>query len=151
MRPYTGKSYKEKGNVREHRLICAAVLGKMLRRGIDIHHVYGTLVICESHAYHHFLHVRQRAFEATGDVSQRKCSICNTWDRIENLLRRGKRDFCHYACRVKYNKQYYSTHYVSKRAALSVAITCADSLEQIALLALTPDQERIGKDAGVLL
>ena len=134
MRPYAAKNYKEIGHKREHRLLAETALGKTVPEGADVHHFNGTmnggqLVICESHEYHHLLHVRQRAYTACGHPAWRKCTFCKQWDNPDAMISRKDRptQFIHRTCRDKKNKKYYDTHYLPKRAALAVCITCADT------------------------
>lgn len=82
-------------------------LGKPLPRGAVIHHVDGNglnnsndnLVVCENRSYHYLLHVRQRAYEATGDPAKRKCPYCKQYDAVENMVS-SQSVFVHTACRV---------------------------------------------------
>lgn len=79
--------------VPEHRLVAEKALGKILPDKAPIHHVDcdrsnntpSNLVICESQGYHNYLHMRQRAFQATGNVNHLKCQICKKYDSPDNL------------------------------------------------------------------
>ncbi len=67
-----------------HRLRAEKALGHPLPPGAEVHHPDrdrwnpdARLVICESSAYHHFLHLRMRVKAAGGDPNtQRICSLC---------------------------------------------------------------------------
>jgi len=79
-----------RGYVREHILIAEKVLGRLIPRGVLIHHANGTkdsgpLVICQDDAYHNLLHQRMRALEACGNVHWRKCVVCKEYDDPKNL------------------------------------------------------------------
>jgi hypothetical protein len=85
------------GKVLQHVAIAERVMGKPLPAQAEVHHVNGVrndnrnqnLVICEDHAYHMLLHVRQRALDACGNPNYRKCSYCGEWDDSENLTVAG--------------------------------------------------------------
>lgn len=80
-------------NRREHRLVVERAMGKPLPKGAVVHHVNGdksdnrpqNLVVCQDDAYHNLLHLRQRALDACGHASWRKCPICKQWDALDNL------------------------------------------------------------------
>ena len=98
---YNGNDYKKigltghpnankRGCICEHVLRAANALGKPLPKGAVVHHADGgffggQLVICQDTSYHKLLHLRQDAYEATGDPEKRKCTICKEWDDIDNL------------------------------------------------------------------
>ena len=137
-RPYMGKSYKsiivpghpnaqaESGKIDEHRYLAAKALGKPLPDGVDVHHHGGgkhggQLVICQDRNYHKLLHIRTRAYEATGDAEKRKCDICKRWDDVSNMsnVRSAARPngrFLHIECKQGYDKSYYIVNR-EKRAA----------------------------------
>lgn len=76
------------GYVREHLLVVEEVIGRPIPRHAEVHHVNGdradnrpgNLVVCEDHGYHMLLEKRQRALEACGNPSWRKCKFCGEWD-----------------------------------------------------------------------
>lgn len=79
------KRQTERGPVREHVVVAERAIGKRLPRGAEVHHVdenrrnnrNANLVICQDHAYHHFLHVRARIVRAGGNPNTDKvCSLC---------------------------------------------------------------------------
>ena len=102
-RPFTGNSRKRIGDKLEHRVRAEQALGKELPSSCPIHHPFGVdgpIVICESQEYHSLLHIRQRAYEATGNARKRKCRYCQQWDDPENMAKRPSRGdgFYHRAC-----------------------------------------------------
>lgn len=112
-----GYIVREKNGVRirEHVEVVETTLGRKLKQGEIVHHVDGdrsnnvnsNLVVCPSQEYHMLLHVRQRAFDATGDASKRKCSYCSLWDAIENLAIGRYGAVFHQQCRRDYRKENY--------------------------------------------
>lgn len=85
--PYKDKRLKNK---RGYVIKVERILGHELPQQAVVHHVDGNrnnnentnLVVCQDQAYHLYLHVRTRAYKATGDVNKRQCQFCNEWDRI---------------------------------------------------------------------
>ena len=79
---------------REHVVVAEAAIGKPLPDGAEIHHVDGdgfnnhpsNLVICENTKYHHLLHLRQRAIDATGVATDRMCTYCKEFDAPEKMI-----------------------------------------------------------------
>ena len=133
-----GYIVREKDGVRnrEHVSVAEKAIGRKLIKGEIVHHVDGNrannvgsnLVICPNQAYHMLIHVRQRAFDATGDASNRKCSYCNTWDSDGNLKFGRYGSVFHAECRRNYRKENYDPikkhesyvrYYSKKTAALS--------------------------------
>lgn len=106
-------------HVLEHILVVELAMGKELRRDAEIHHVNGNrgdnqnsnLVVCDSHSYHGLLHARQRALDACGHASWRRCSYCATYDDIARLVPHSTLQhlgtFCHKACRSVYQAEAY--------------------------------------------
>lgn len=79
---------------KEHRLIAAAVLGKELPEGVEIHHVdfnrannrNDNLVICESRSYHQLLHRRQEIQDAGFDPNTYlKCTDCTEYKLVSSF------------------------------------------------------------------
>ncbi len=102
------------GRVRVHILVAEAALGRYLVYPEQVHHVDrnpknnapDNLVICQDFPYHHLLHMRTRAYEATGNPRLRKCTFCGVWDQPDNMIQRKERGrtferFIHLACRRK--------------------------------------------------
>ena len=122
--PYHEKWYKEywipghpnarrNGVISEHRYLAAKALGKVLPVNAVVHHhngkySKGELVLCENNSYHKLLHVRQRAYEATGDSHKRKCSFCKQWDNIWNMSAFWHREnsFFHLGCEREYKRKW---------------------------------------------
>lgn len=96
--PNAGKQ----GLIRIYRFRAAEALGKPIPASCIIHH-YGKkeLVICESINYHFLLHVRQRAYAATGDPHKRWCCICQKWDDPDKMLHRAGESYRHATCHTQ--------------------------------------------------
>jgi len=107
-------NYKKIGFIREHVLIGERALGKLLPRGVVMHHFPSNgnsthLVICQDHAYHMLLHVRHRSFIACGDPNWRKCQYCNEYDDQNNLYvhkdAAGRMHYRHRSCWNAYQRE----------------------------------------------
>lgn len=99
------------GYVREHIISAERVLGKELPMKSVIHHPFGRkddkiFVICQSQKYHMFLHVRERAYRACGNVNWRKCCFCKKWDHPNNIVYHGKGTY-HMDCKIRYDRIRY--------------------------------------------
>ena len=70
---------------RDYIFIAQKTLGKSLPPKAVVHHYKDTLVICQDHSYHMFLHRRQKAFEKCGHANWRKCGYCHQYDDPKNL------------------------------------------------------------------
>lgn len=98
----------------QHTLVATAALGHPLPKGAQIHHIDDdgwnnartNLVLCQDNAYHKLIHLRRKAYRATGDPEQRTCTHCKKWDRPENLSLCGiaKRQPYHKACAAAYQR-----------------------------------------------
>jgi len=99
--------------VNEHIILAEKALGKPLPKGTHVHHHSATqLVICQDVAYHTLLHQRQKAYEACGHVSWRRCWICKKWDNTDKLTiridRKGHINATYHSdCSKKYMFQYH--------------------------------------------
>ena len=112
------------GHVPEHLLIAEKAIGRYLSGRNVIHHVDGNpgnnartnLVVCQNQGYHMLLHQRQRALDACGNASARKCNICGSYENQGDMVickRNGRKstDSFHRECRRQYMQRYYrSTH-----------------------------------------
>lgn len=86
--------------------------GGLLPRGVQVHHVLNTLVVCPSQAYHRLLHTREHAVNACGDPNKRKCSVCKEYDDTKNLFQAQKvthseGQYWHRHCRSAYRRDLY--------------------------------------------
>jgi len=101
------------GYVYEHRLFAEAALGKPIPAGAVVHHVNGdgadsrpgNLVLCNDNSYHRLLHLRARAFEATGNPAARQCIFCHEWEETTDNMQRLQASFAHRGCRRDYNRR----------------------------------------------
>jgi hypothetical protein len=82
-----GHPRAKRGDVYVHVAIAERAIGKVLPRGVEIHHVDGNgknnahrnLVVCPDKAYHKLLHVRQRILAVGGNPNTQKlCGRCRT-------------------------------------------------------------------------
>ncbi len=90
-----------KGYVYEHILIAEKALGKLLPDKVEVHHYTPKqLVVCQDHAYHMFLHQRQRAYETCGHADWRKCRYCKLYDDLKNMTN-DRGCYYHKTCRNK--------------------------------------------------
>lgn len=105
------KSVNVKGQTKYlHRLKAEKAVGYLLPRKVHVHHMFGkengTLVVCQDSAYHQLLHVRQRAWLATGDAHKRKCLCCKQWDDPENLIHHTTHWY-HRECAIERSYKWY--------------------------------------------
>ena len=102
------------GSIREHRLVCEDVLGRILKLTETIHHINGdtldnrncNLVLCENNSYHTMLHKRQRALESCGNANWLICMYCKEYDdpknmKIYKIPKTGANRALHKECRNK--------------------------------------------------
>ena len=97
-----------------HVLIIEKALGHPIPAGAPTHHVdeypsnnvNSNLVLCDSNAYHHFVHMRTRALKECGHASWRRCTFCGKYDDPENMYIYLKLAY-HRSCSSKYNKERY--------------------------------------------
>ena len=81
------------GYLYEHVAVAEKALGKYLKDGVEVHHVnqrradnrHENLVICENRSYHRLLHIRTKAYRASGHADYRKCQFCQQWDHPSQL------------------------------------------------------------------
>lgn len=99
--------------VRMQTIVAERAIGKKLPLGAIVHHVDNdklnnenwNLVICPSDAYHAIMHMRTRAYDATGNANMRKCLYCKQYDLPENMrLNKHSRSIFHPACDREYQK-----------------------------------------------
>lgn len=105
------KRIHKNGYAFEHIIIAEKAFGGPLPKDARVHHFgdvddNSKLVICQDQEYHAFLHIRQRAFLACGDVNKRKCRYCKKYDDIENIhykrRKNGGSDSYHKLCAREY-------------------------------------------------
>jgi len=86
--------YKNGKRKAQHIFVAESALGRCLPSGAVVHHVNENrddnrnvnLVICESSAYHLYLHRRVRALRECGNANFLKCSICKQFDDPGRLV-----------------------------------------------------------------
>lgn len=94
-----------------HLLLVESVLGKKLPDGNGMNNAHTNLVVCPTHEYHWLLHIRTRAYEATGDANWRKCVFCKQWDSPSNMYISDKylhKQSFHRACHSEYQRNWKS-------------------------------------------
>ena len=106
--------YLLEGSKLQHVVVAEKALGKPIPKGVEVHHVNGNrkdnsganLVLCPDRAYHVLLHMRQKALEACGDASKRRCTYCKQWDDVNSMtIRKSKLqgdEYRHKACHTAY-------------------------------------------------
>ena len=95
---------RKSGYIYEHRLRATEALGKPLPENVVVHHhTPKEIVICQDQAYHRLLHRRQRALEACGHASWRKCWVCKEYDSPENIYVIGDTSY-HKKCKNAYDR-----------------------------------------------
>lgn len=75
------------GYVLEHIVVAEKSFGRFLPRGAVVHHRNDVgsdnrpdnYVICHDQGYHMLLHMRRRAYRATGNPNSRTCVGCGEW------------------------------------------------------------------------
>jgi hypothetical protein len=106
--------------VLEHILIVEKVIDRFLKDKEEVHHVNEiksdnrneNLVLCPDRAYHFLLHLRQRAFVASGNANYRKCRYCKQYDDPNNM-KEHKREknwtpyFVHKSCQYEHYQNRY--------------------------------------------
>lgn len=93
------KWYRRRAAGYEHRLRAERALGRSLPKGADVHHADGTiqaggtLVICDSRAYHMLLHARMRVLKAGGNPNTD--SVCKRCHKVkgQESFRRDNRSW----------------------------------------------------------
>ncbi len=95
-------------------LLAEKALGRFLSPSHPVHHADGNhtndkknnLVICEDKKYHSLLHMRKRAYDASGNHDWRHCVYCKQYDNPENLYIYPHRETAqHRACQRAYVKK----------------------------------------------
>ena len=96
---------------KQHLFIIEKALGKKIPPGSVTHHIDGdklnnknnNLILCDSIAYHSFIHLRMRALNHSGHANYRFCLYCKKWDDPKNNMFFAKsRESFHRECRNKY-------------------------------------------------
>lgn len=93
---------RKDGRISEHILIIEKVIGKVLPKKCETHHINGitgdnrnkNLVVCEDHGYHMLLHYREKAYRERGHANWKRCHICHSYDSAENI-KYGRHKECH--------------------------------------------------------
>ena len=101
------------GKYRLHRVVMMDKLGRVLTSSEQVHHIDGdkmnndpdNLQLFPDLSSHKLHHIRQDAFNATGDYNARKCKYCHEYDSVGNLYinkRNVHHRECHKIARRKY-------------------------------------------------
>lgn len=102
------------GYVYQHILVAERALGRFLKGEEEIHHVSHTrtdnrpsnLVVCPDRAYHFLLERRERALDACGHPSWRKCVHCKEYgDPREMTFQKAAKSQYHPECSRRYNRE----------------------------------------------
>jgi hypothetical protein len=106
--PYviTGRNWKTKHTIYEHRTVIEKALGHKIPKGAVTHHIDGdkrnnaksNLVLCPSQKYHYLLHIRKTALEACGNKHWRKCVYCAQHGDAETMKPIRNGSFYHREC-----------------------------------------------------
>jgi hypothetical protein len=100
------------GYVLAHILLAERAVGHRLPSKAVVHHPEhnryrnNSLVICENHAYHRLLHIRERALKLCGHANWKQCQYCHKFDDPKNLILASDKHSFHTICRRQYQNQY---------------------------------------------
>lgn len=105
--------------VREHRLVAEAALGRRLPEKAVVHHADGNslnnkpsnLVICENIAYHRLLHARERRLKECGSLDLKKCSLCGQVKPLSDFNAAPRWDGRHGYCKLCHSQYDYNRNH----------------------------------------
>ena len=117
---YKKTTTKDRKCVKVHRLLIEKLLGIILPRTVDIHHIDGNkgnnsnnnLVVCSNRSYHKLLHKRQEVLDAGfSPKTHHKCTDCNSFKimsefSLNKTRTSGYNNLCKICDNIRHKERY---------------------------------------------